>query len=175
MRTQDITSDVFVCPSTGLTHFDYGGGKNNAMNWSNWPGKASLADHLSYSMNNPYVSKDAIAKGFKWNNTLGAEFAIAADMNPGVDALTTVNVNSPADQMRKVNSRRIMAPTGKTCCTVTGTSRSSRTHSSASTGTTSTRLARAVRMSKKRAATGSSARRSGRTIRCCCRRRKISA
>ena len=104
MRTQDITSGVFVCPSTGLTHFDFGGGKNNMMSWSNWPGKASLADHLSYSMNNPYVSKDVIGKGFKWNNTLGAEYAIAADMNPGVDALTTVNVNSPADQMRKVNS-----------------------------------------------------------------------
>ncbi len=104
LRTQDIASIVFVCPTTGLNHFDYGGGNNSPQNVTNWLGRASLANHLSYSMNNPYASKDAIGKGFKWNNTLGAEFAIAADMNPGVDAETQVNVNSSAIEMRKANS-----------------------------------------------------------------------
>jgi prepilin-type processing-associated H-X9-DG protein len=104
VRTQDITSDVFICPTTGLTRFDYGGGKNTPLNWTNWPGNAALAQHLSYSYQNPYPTKDAISKGFKLNNSIGAEFAIASDMNPGVDALLKLTPASAAADMRKGNS-----------------------------------------------------------------------
>jgi prepilin-type processing-associated H-X9-DG protein len=104
LRTQDITSEVFVCPSTGLEKWDYGGGTNAPINWSNWPGKDAIRDHLSYSMQNPYPTKEAIAKGWKWNNTLGAEFAIAADMNPGTEALLKLNPTSPYQQMLAGNS-----------------------------------------------------------------------
>ena len=108
LRTQDIGGERFVCPSTGQTAWDYGpapaGKKNTAMNWSNWAGVKGLRDHLSYSIANPYASKNAIAAGFKWNNSMSAEFPLGADMNSGADALTKLNVNSPKDQMRKGNS-----------------------------------------------------------------------
>jgi prepilin-type processing-associated H-X9-DG protein len=87
LRTQDITSEVFICPSTGMEKWDYGGGNRTPLHSTNWHGNKSLAEHLSYSYQNPYPSKEAVAKGFKLNNAIGAEFTIAADMNPGVDAL----------------------------------------------------------------------------------------
>jgi prepilin-type processing-associated H-X9-DG protein len=55
-------------------------------------------------MANPYPTKEAVAKGFRMNNALGAEFVIAGDMNPGVDMVTKVNVNSPAAELKKTNS-----------------------------------------------------------------------
>lgn len=104
LRTQDITSDVFICPSTGSEPFAFGGGGNKAVNFSNWPGNKALAEHMNYSYQNPYPTKEAIGKGFKLNNAIGAEFAIASDMNPGVDDLLKVHPKSPAREMRKGNS-----------------------------------------------------------------------
>ena len=107
IRTQDIGPANFVCPSTGQTGWNYGSTArqhNTARNWTNWPGDATQRDHLSYSMQNPYASADATRKGFKWNNALPPSFAIAADMNPGIDALLKLTVNSPRDQMIKGNS-----------------------------------------------------------------------
>src|SRR5690349_2134866 len=57
MRTQDITSEVFTCPSTKQEKFDFGPGTNTALSWTNWPGNKGLADGLSYSYQNPYPSK----------------------------------------------------------------------------------------------------------------------
>ena len=59
------------------------GGGNTAGNWSNWEGRAGILKHLSYSMQNPYPDDAAVARGFKWNQGLGADFAIFADINPG--------------------------------------------------------------------------------------------
>lgn len=105
LRTQDITSEVFVCPSTGSEKWNYGGGTRNPLDWTNWPGKKALAEHLSYSFQNPYPSAAAIGNGFKFNNTLGAEFAVLADMNPGVDALTRITAASRVEkELAKINS-----------------------------------------------------------------------
>ena len=90
MRTEDITSEVFVCPTTLLRKWDFEGGANTSQNWTNWPGNDALAKHLSYSLQNPYLSVSAITSGFKWNNLLPAEFAVAADMNPGGDAISSL-------------------------------------------------------------------------------------
>jgi hypothetical protein len=104
MRTQDITSEVFVCPSTELEKFEFGGGNRNALAWTNWPGNDGLSKHLSYSYQNPYPSRDAIGQGFKLNNAISAEYAVASDMNPGGDALLKLTVRSTAQQMRDGNS-----------------------------------------------------------------------
>jgi len=104
LRTQDITSEVFICPSSGLDAWNYGGGKNTPLNWTNWQGNKGIADHLAYSYQNPYPTKDAIAKGFKMNNSVSAEFAIAADMNPGIDALIKVPLQAGEDAVRIGNS-----------------------------------------------------------------------
>lgn len=104
LSTQDIMTGEFVCPSTGIAPMKFGGGKLGPLNWTNWQGNKGIADHLSYSVQNPYVSRAAVAKGFRYNNALTAEFALAADMNPGVDAVTKLNVNSAPDELRKANS-----------------------------------------------------------------------
>ena len=63
---------------------------------------------LSYSYQNPYPSDSAIAKGFRLNSDISAEFAVAADMNPGVaggDNVLGPTPTSSAQEMRKANSR----------------------------------------------------------------------
>jgi len=104
LRTQDITSEVFTCPSSNAEKDNYGGGTNAPINRTNF----SSSKNISYSYQNPYAGTDAIGRGFKLNNTLGAEFAIAADINPGFTAGTD-NVQAPqstssAKDMRFANS-----------------------------------------------------------------------
>lgn len=113
LRTQDITSEVFICPSSNAERWNFGGGTNTAQNWVNWTGGQSatskVIQNLSYSYQNPYPNNDAIGRGFRLNNTVGAEFAVAADMNPGNanaadgvwDATTPT---SPTSAQRNINS-----------------------------------------------------------------------
>jgi general secretion pathway protein G len=107
LRTQDINSDVFVCPSSAVKQWDYAPllekdktNKPTAQNRSNFPSPA----FLSYSYANPYPNKAAIALGYKLNSTLPAEFALAADMNPGGKALAALTADAPADKMKDGNS-----------------------------------------------------------------------
>src|SRR5206468_2615680 len=85
MRTQDIGSEVFTCPSSNEERWDFGGGNNTALNWSNWDGRAGIKKYLSYSFANPYVDDAAKALGFRWavvydgKESMSAEYAIASD------------------------------------------------------------------------------------------------
>lgn len=113
LRTQDITSEVFTCPSSNAEKWDFGGGSNTAQNWSNWALSSTAptgfyGKHLSYSYQNPYADTVA-ANTFKLTDILGAEFAIAADINPGVgggtnDNVTAVTTNSSARDMKQGNT-----------------------------------------------------------------------
>jgi len=102
LRAQDISSEIFVCPLTSYEKDKFGGGTNTGQDRSNF---SSKRDTLSYSMANPYPDAAALAKGYKWNSTLGADFAIMADMNPGGATLPTLSVNSPYKEIQKGNSR----------------------------------------------------------------------
>lgn len=51
LRTQDTTPEVFTCPATQPTHWDFGGGANTALKWSNWRGESTPAN-LRYQ--NPF-------------------------------------------------------------------------------------------------------------------------
>jgi prepilin-type processing-associated H-X9-DG protein len=99
---------VFVCPSSNAEKWDFGRGNNTALNWSNWEGAAGVQEHLSYSYQNPYPDDEAMRKGFKLNNSTGAEFAVAADINPGSDkngkGVLTVKPTSRGDELRAGNS-----------------------------------------------------------------------
>lgn len=96
IRTEDIVPEVFVCPSTTLKRFEFGGEGHGALEWTNFPGKEGVAKHLSYSYQNPYASAEAIMAGFKLNNSVTAEFAVMADMNPGGDALLKATIDDAA-------------------------------------------------------------------------------
>jgi prepilin-type processing-associated H-X9-DG protein len=104
LRTQDIAGKAFVCPSTGLETFDFGGSPLSANKWTNWPGRDAIKKHLSYSYQNPYPSADAIGKGFKLNNAISAEFAVASDMNPGGDGLLKLKPTAGLREAREGNS-----------------------------------------------------------------------
>src|SRR5258706_6329724 len=79
VRTQDITSINFICPSTDAEAYTFGGGAHTAQDVSNFPSD----QNLSYSYVNPYPDAAAINQGYRVNMTVGAEMAVAADMNPG--------------------------------------------------------------------------------------------
>jgi prepilin-type processing-associated H-X9-DG protein len=104
MRTQDISSDAFICPATGQTHWDFDGGSNDASYFTNFKGIAALKASLSYSYANPYPSASASLAGYRLNNSLAADFAVAADMNPGSPGLLKLTSKSPADDIRAANS-----------------------------------------------------------------------
>jgi prepilin-type N-terminal cleavage/methylation domain-containing protein/prepilin-type processing-associated H-X9-DG protein len=93
LRTQDITSEVFVCPSSNDEKDTFLGGTNAPINRGNFTG----SKNLSYSFQNMYAGTSAIGAGWKWNNTLGAEYAIGADKNPGISPTGTDNVAQPSN------------------------------------------------------------------------------
>jgi len=104
IRTQDITPEVFICPSSNDEKDTY-----NSTAGSSAQSKASFSksNNLSYSMANPYPNTNAVNNGYKLNATTGAEFAIASDKNPAGAAgydVATPTVNSPSSIMQKANS-----------------------------------------------------------------------
>ena len=105
LKTGDLTSEVFICPSSqgerayqgvdinGTGTAPNGGGRSN---WPTPTGAAteSMAGNLSYSYTNPFPSSNARSVGFKLNYTLSSDFAIAADMNPGTVGGTSPNADN---------------------------------------------------------------------------------
>jgi prepilin-type N-terminal cleavage/methylation domain-containing protein/prepilin-type processing-associated H-X9-DG protein len=104
IRTQDITAEVFVCPSSNDEKDTYGTAPGaNAQNKFAFTAKKNF----SYSLSNPYPNTAAVNSGYRWNSTLGAEFAVAADVNPGNAngyTVSAVDENSSAKDMQKANS-----------------------------------------------------------------------
>lgn len=97
LRTQDITSEVFTCPSSNAEKDLYGGGANGPINRSNF---SSVKQNLSYSMHNPY-------NGHRLKGEIEGEFALLADINPGLkdgDNVLAVKSNSSQKDMRQANS-----------------------------------------------------------------------
>lgn len=105
IRTQDITSEVFVCPSSNDERDDYGGAANSAQNRSNFSDKKNL----SYSIAHPYPNTTAVNAGYRLNSTVGAEFAVAADYNPGTQFGNNpgvLTVTSSQKEMQKYGNSR---------------------------------------------------------------------
>jgi prepilin-type N-terminal cleavage/methylation domain-containing protein len=112
LKTQDITPDVFICPSTQNTR-DFGPGITyGVQDMSNW---TDITQNISYSYNCPFPTANAVAGGWKFNNTLGSDFVMAADRNPGngnpmtngntiKTGVITVSYNSGAKDMARGNS-----------------------------------------------------------------------
>jgi len=118
LATQDITGDSFVCPSSSAEKWDFGGAANGVANWSNWNGQDEINKHLSYSYQNPYGDPAANTSGFKLNASVGADYAVYADINPGsvisYDGLggrqISFNVVEPTSTSQSVNQKRANSP-----------------------------------------------------------------
>jgi len=94
LKTQDLTPDVFTCPSSNATRGFQTTSVQNSGNFGGWGpltasnaspavGSSETIPDVSYSYCNPFPSSSALAAGFKFNNTLSSDFALAADVNPG--------------------------------------------------------------------------------------------
>jgi len=105
IRTQDIGSEVFTCPSSNAEKDLYGGGSNGPLQRSNF---STVTKNLSYSYGHSYPNTTAISKGYKLNSSIGPDFAIAADINPGTagtgNRVTAVRTSSSTDDMKGGNS-----------------------------------------------------------------------
>ena len=94
LRTQDATPANFCCPSTAVKPAQLARAKS-VLDMSNFPSE----DNLSYSVALPYPDRAAVNKGYRWNATLAAEFAVMADMNPGgVGACDVTPAKGPRDE-----------------------------------------------------------------------------
>jgi len=104
LRTQDIRADRFICPSSRTAQVERYDGLT-PLSRSNF---TDYRNNLSYSYANCYPSAAAVKNGWKWNNTVGAEFAVVADVNPGVEGdgsnVLSISANVPASQLRQANS-----------------------------------------------------------------------
>jgi prepilin-type processing-associated H-X9-DG protein len=83
IRTQDIAPQVFTCPSTDQVPWDFGGGNNTALNWSNF---SDVREQLSYSYQNVYPTDEMLKRdfGLRFHGTVPHNFALLSDMNPGI-------------------------------------------------------------------------------------------
>jgi prepilin-type processing-associated H-X9-DG protein len=87
IRAGDIKPSAFVCPATADTADQFGDPANAATDRSNF----TSSQNLSYSYANPYPNAKAVAAGYKLDQNVDATFAVAADINPGTDALLKLN------------------------------------------------------------------------------------
>jgi prepilin-type N-terminal cleavage/methylation domain-containing protein/prepilin-type processing-associated H-X9-DG protein len=95
LATQDITPEVFVCPSSqGERGFQTGSPISKSANWG------AIPQNLTYSVQVMFPTLSASTSGFRWNNTLTSDFAVAADMNPG----TSGGTNPPNDVTKPMHS-----------------------------------------------------------------------
>ena len=105
LRTQNLSAEVFLCPSSQALRDNFGGGSNSAQNRSNF---TKLPDNLAYSYANPYPDLDLQAE-YKLGKALHSEFAVAADLNPGrlagrFDVTLPKDHREPPAILRQANS-----------------------------------------------------------------------
>jgi prepilin-type N-terminal cleavage/methylation domain-containing protein len=105
LRTMDITSEVFICPSSNDSRDLFNGepvGQRRTF---------SSSDNLSYSMQYPYANNAAVTAGFRWSVVLGSDEPVLSDRNPGegtgsgTKLPTTIAYNDATSDQRRVNSR----------------------------------------------------------------------
>ena len=97
LRTQEITTDVFLCPSSNATDRFIISPGSNIQYYTNWANSANpnntILKALSYSYQNPYANAAGVQNGFAFNDAMNADFAIMSDMNPGPNNDTSYNSN----------------------------------------------------------------------------------
>jgi hypothetical protein len=108
LRTQDITSEVFTCPSSNQEKDVYGGSAGMPASRSNF---SDAKKNLSYAMQNPYPSDEAefLKQDPKWwTKDMRADYVLAADKGPRVAITATQPALAPdssAKDMKRGNSR----------------------------------------------------------------------
>jgi prepilin-type N-terminal cleavage/methylation domain-containing protein/prepilin-type processing-associated H-X9-DG protein len=89
MSEQQLSPDVFICPSSNGTRGFTTVSVTSSANW------AACPDNESYSYNAGFPDATATSAGYKFNSTLGSDFAIASDINPGASPISKNYIGSP--------------------------------------------------------------------------------
>jgi prepilin-type N-terminal cleavage/methylation domain-containing protein/prepilin-type processing-associated H-X9-DG protein len=104
MRSQKLPPSVFVCAYGDVNEFIADSADPLA--------HANFTDYrknLGYSFADMYPTDEAANKGYKWTTRVGTDFALAADVNPGVrppryDVTAVTSATLPASITKKGNS-----------------------------------------------------------------------
>jgi prepilin-type N-terminal cleavage/methylation domain-containing protein/prepilin-type processing-associated H-X9-DG protein len=83
LKATDLTTEVFVCPSSNAERDKVG---VDLQNYSNWGRNSPAIKYIqvnSYSYNCPFPTTAAVSGGWKFDTTLGPDFPFASDINPG--------------------------------------------------------------------------------------------
>jgi prepilin-type N-terminal cleavage/methylation domain-containing protein len=102
LKTEKLPTVLFICPYNDDT--EYVADSSNLTGRSNF---TAYKKNLAYSFANPYPSPAAATASYRLSNKLTADFALAADMNPGVDIHSNVFLatsTSPKAQLQQANS-----------------------------------------------------------------------
>ena len=107
LKTQDLTSEVFICPSSQGERDTFGG--KSVQERSNF---TDIPLNLTYAYIAPFPTQSARDAGFKLNYTLTSDFAIAGDINPGITGGTPTDdvksgkiiPNAPRKDMQNANT-----------------------------------------------------------------------
>lgn len=79
-REQKLPMSAFICPYNDV--FQYAPDTASPQTHANF---TDVTNNVGYSFADPYPSDSARKAGYTWDSTLGADFPLAADKNPGVD------------------------------------------------------------------------------------------
>jgi prepilin-type N-terminal cleavage/methylation domain-containing protein/prepilin-type processing-associated H-X9-DG protein len=114
VRTQDIATDVFNCPSGEQVKdtLNRAGNQRTVVECGNFASDGAspnIAKVLSYGYTNPFPSPAALAQGYKLVQSMSPSFAIMADIGPGLagaadNAYRTGNVQAPKAEQKFMNS-----------------------------------------------------------------------
>jgi prepilin-type N-terminal cleavage/methylation domain-containing protein len=81
LKSSGMTSAVYVCPASNAAQ---GFTANKILDWSNFEDTPVYDQTMSYSFNCMFPGSTALTTQWVWDSTLSTDFALAADMNPGV-------------------------------------------------------------------------------------------
>lgn len=106
MKNTDLTPEIFNCPSANATRAYQGG---DIQSYANWP--TPYINYNAYSYNCPFPSSTAVAGGWKFDNSLGPDYPLASDLNPGSGAKMANGdtATTAAGVVKYTDSRKVMA------------------------------------------------------------------
>jgi len=109
LKTQDLSPAVFTCPSSSAVpdplpgYNNFPAGPTGYISW-----ESPITNYMSYSMQCPFPNNtNALSSGFKWNVTLSSDFALCADINPGISGGPSSNLNM-VTQVTPTSSRNVV-------------------------------------------------------------------
>ena len=162
LRTQDITPDVFVCPSTGQNAMSLRRRRRTrALNWTNWPGNKGIARSPELQLSEPVPDEAGDRRGLEAEQRDQRRVRGRGGHEPRRGRADEGRRSPPASTPCASATRPNHGGDGQNVLYGDGHVEFTNTRTSASPATTSTPTARAARTTRTPPATASSARRVG--------------